>query len=461
MKNIFKLTRSMILNKNLLNQNAIFEDCEILKSYYEDIMNITLKTQTGNNNIKNSLAPKPSPIISNIFNQDLQGVFESLQCNDTDKLRNIIFSMNKKKNQAQCFGLNNFLRREKSKYLSNNIMETIKTLYIEDISNKCQFLWTKYDKIRNILIFYKNKFSEKLKNTIFNIETNSLDDLEKSIKITRYLNHVLLDSVKHYFILLQYVIEYFDKGLENSFILSSEYIEFAETIIHNDLPKEFKEKNRGYPTQLKLNSWVDDFISRMLFIQSWYDREKFQNPLIVYDLSKIYNPSLFISAIIQDYAHQTHSQFENIKYDIMLIGIDQKKAPDRGIYVKGLKLIGANWDYSRGVLIDNQPHESVNAIPCLWIQPRVKFCNNDFIDIEPTNTTSLFQRYQCPVYLYLNKNGFNDEYSYEDLYITTIELSIENSVTYWAEKNVCMICEYDYEEDEFNIMKLEESNTDQ
>eukprot|EP00833_Pecoramyces_ruminatium_P004908 jgi/Orpsp1_1/1178940/evm.model.c7180000067323.1 len=461
MKTIQKLIRGMILNKNLKAQNSIVEDVEIIKSYFDDIMNLTWKTQNGNNNMKNYLAAKISPMIINILNQDLQAVFDSLQSHDINKVQSIIFSMSKKKNQPPCFGLGNYLRREKSKYQSINIIDTIKTLYIEDISNKCQFLWTKYDKIKNILLFYKNKLNEELKNTIFNSEKNLLDDLEKSIKITRYLNYVLLDSVKHYYKLLEIVYEYFNKGLEESFILSSDYNTFAETIIHNILPKEFKAKNRGYPTQLKLNTWIDDFISRMLFIQSWYEREKYQNPLIVYDLSKIFNPGLFIIAILQDYARQTHSLYENVKFDIMLISVEQTKAPDRGIYIKGLKLVGANWDYSRGILTDNQPYETVNTIPCIWLQPHVKFNNNDFTEIEPTNTTSQFQRYQCPVYSYICKKGFNDEFDYNDLYITTLELSIENTITYWTEKNVCMICEYNYEEDEYNILKLGENNSNQ
>jgi hypothetical protein len=368
--------------------------------------------------------------------------------------------MNKKKNHPQCFGLGNYLRIEKSKQQSNNIMQTIKKLYIEDISNKCHFIWTLYDKIKNILSYYINKLNNHLKNTIFDYNKYSLDKIEKNIKITRYLDYVLLDSIKHYYALSRIVFEYFNRGLEDSFIMSPDYKEFAEAIIHNTLPREFKIRNIGYPTQLKLNSWIEDFISRMLFIQTWYDRETFHNPLIVYDISKIYNPSLFIIAILQDYARQTQSLYENVKFDIMLINVNQTKAPDRGIYIKGLKLIGANWDYSRGILTDNHPYESINVIPCIWLQPHVKFNNNDFSEIEPTNTTnaSQFQRYQCPVYSYLHKKNFNNEFNYDDLYITTLELSIDNTISYWLEKNVCMVCEYDDEEEEFNILKLGEQN---
>jgi len=59
--------------------------------------------------------------------------------------------------------------------------------------------------------------------------------------------------------------------------------------------------------------------------------------------------------------------------------------------------------------------------------------------------------------LYLNKKGFNERFGYNDLYITTLELSIDNTISYWTEKNVCMICEYDEkEEEEFNILKVGE-----
>jgi energy-coupling factor transporter ATP-binding protein EcfA2/sulfur relay (sulfurtransferase) DsrC/TusE family protein len=461
MKTIQKLIKGMILDKNLMIQLSRSEDIDILACYFDDIMNIILKNQNGSSNVKNSyLAAKINPIVSNILNQEIQSAFESLQKKDFYKARNTIYSMNKKKNHPQCFGLGNYLRIEKSKQQSNNIMQTIKKLYIEDISNKCHFIWTLYDKIKNILSYYINKLNNHLKNTIFDYNKYSLDKIEKNIKITRYLDYVLLDSIKHYYALSRIVFEYFNRGLEDSFIMSPDYKEFAEAIIHNTLPREFKIRNIGYPTQLKLNSWIEDFISRMLFIQTWYDRETFHNPLIVYDISKIYNPSLFIIAILQDYARQTQSLYENVKFDIMLINVNQTKAPDRGIYIKGLKLIGANWDYSRGILTDNHPYESINVIPCIWLQPHVKFNNNDFSEIEPTNTTnaSQFQRYQCPVYSYLHKKNFNNEFNYDDLYITTLELSIDNTISYWLEKNVCMVCEYDDEEEEFNILKLGEQN---
>ena len=294
MKTIQKLIKGLILDKIFKTQNTYIEDIEIINCYFKDIMNITWKSQSNNSNIKNThTSAKINPLINSIFNQDLQNVFELIQEHDITKAREIIYSMSKKKNRPQSFGLGNYYKKENSKYQSSNIIKTIKMLYIEDISNKNQFLWTKYDRIKNILSYYLNKFNNELKNTIFN-KKNFLDEIEKNIKITRYLDYVLLDSIKHYYTLYHIVIEYFNKGLDSSSITNPDYRSFAEAIIHNIVPNEFKEKNVGYPTQLKLNSWIEDFISRMLFTQSWYDRETFQNPLIVYDVSKIYNPGLFI-----------------------------------------------------------------------------------------------------------------------------------------------------------------------
>jgi len=372
--------------------------------------------------------------------------------------------MNKKKNQASYFGVGNYLKKEKNKQESGKLMETLKQLYVEDVHSPRLLLWNAYDQVRNILQHYLDKFKRELKHTIFSREgttTTTLDDIEKNMKITRFLDYVLMDSVRHYYQLLDVVQEYFEMGLDSDFVLSPNYQPYVEGILGNKVPAAFKVKKLGYPTQLNLNAWIQDFIERMIFIQSWYEREAYQNPLIVYDLSKIYNPGLFILAILQDYARQTHTSFESVKFDIMLVNVDQTKAPDRGIYIKGLKLIGANWDYSKGFLIDNLPHESVNPVPCIWIQPHVKLNNNDFDGVDISNTSSQFQRYPCPVYSFLIKKGFNDEYSYPELLITTLELSVDNSVNYWAEKNVCMVCEYVDEEEEFNILSLVENEENQ
>jgi len=65
------------------------------------------------------------------------------------------------------------------------------------------------------------------------------------------------------------------------------------------------------------------------------------------------------------------------------------------------------------------------------------------------------------VYSFIIKKGFNNEFNYNDLYITTLELSIENSISYWSEKNVCMVCEYIDEEEEYNILTLADEKNDE
>lgn len=65
------------------------------------------------------------------------------------------------------------------------------------------------------------------------------------------------------------------------------------------------------------------------------------------------------------------------------------------------------------------------------------------------------------MYSFIIKKGFNNEFNYNDLYITTLELSIENSISYWSEKNVCMVCEYIDEEEEYNILTLADEKNDE
>jgi len=292
-KIVHKLIKGIVLNRNLKTQSTHGVDTDILINYFNDIMNLTVKTQVTNT--KNShLIGKLNPYISNIMNQDLQATFDALQSHEIDKVHSLILSMNRRKNQATYFGLGNFLKKEKSKRESNNIMASLKKLYIEDINAPRLFLWNTYDKVRGVLQYFLQKFQKELKGTIFNLEKYSLDDIEKNIKITRFLDYVLLDSVKHYYQLLVTVTEYFKKALDPASILNQNYKSQTEEIMSNTLPYLFKVKNLGYPTQLNLNAWINDFIERMIFIQSWYEREAYQNPLIVYDLSKIYNPGLFI-----------------------------------------------------------------------------------------------------------------------------------------------------------------------
>ncbi|KAJ3091583.1 Dynein heavy chain 1, axonemal [Quaeritorhiza haematococci] len=327
----------------------------------------------------------------------------------------------------------------------------------------------------------------------------------------KYIDRVLFDNIRCYRRLFNHIRDsllllkrhtiFYDSSqpVSPSMQTDSESFWLATQICNNEVPSLWTTPNDGgidisYPSRLNLRHWVDDFISRVTFVQQWHfarykDPKNHAKGLVTYDIAKFFRPQAFLQAILLDHAIRVREPVDSVQLEVLVLSSKQISPPERGVYVTGLHLVGAAWDYHRSQLRECKPGDFSINMPCLWFQPAPIAATNTSTsdsnankqqpvgaDIRTNipgttnnNTTSLSKRvrdkYRCPVYIYKPDPSKPDSYVQRDvdgggtessldlksmnrskrktakeLLVWHVDLTAENKRE-WIRRNVHMVCE--------------------
>jgi dynein heavy chain len=101
-------------------------------------------------------------------------------------------------------------------------------------------------------------------------------------------------------------------------------------------------------------------------------------------------------------------------------------APKDGVYVSGISLEGATWNFTGGYLEESRPMELISAMPIIHFKP-----------VEGKRRTgNKHGFYSCPVYMYPIRSGSRERPSY----VVTVELRAGKfSADFWTKRGVAML----------------------
>lgn len=88
----------------------------------------------------------------------------------------------------------------------------------------------------------------------------------------------------------------------------------------------------------------------------------------VYWLSGFTYPTGFLTAVLQTTARKASVPIDTLSFEFSIINLDEKEIlmpPKEGVYVKGLFLEGAGWDFENGCLCEPEPMELIVPMPIL------------------------------------------------------------------------------------------------
>lgn len=106
--------------------------------------------------------------------------------------------------------------------------------------------------------------------------------------------------------------------------------------------------------------------------------------------------------------------------------------PNDGVYVRGLYVEGARWDYATKQLADSRPKELFSEAPVIWFRPMKT------AEIKQQNV------YVCPMYRTSARRGTLSTTGHSTNFVMSVRLPIGNTpASYWTRCGVALLSQLD------------------
>ena len=150
---------------------------------------------------------------------------------------------------------------------------------------------------------------------------------------------------------------------------------------------------KTYPSLKPLGAWMVDLGQRIEFFTMWIDSKLptcWWLPAMTY-------PTGFLTAILQVAARANGVSIDTLSYDNPVLTTSDATTitdyPKDGVYVSGLYLEGATWNFPGGFLEESRPMELVSGLPIIQFKP---------VEGKKKNPKGI---YICPLYMYPIRSG--------------------------------------------------------
>jgi len=153
-------------------------------------------------------------------------------------------------------------------------------------------------------------------------------------------------------------------GFKGELTMSEQMEELADALWKEKLPTWWVKL--GFPSTRPLKSWRVNLQDRCVQLDDWVN-EPLTIPKVV-DLSRLFNPQSFLTAIKQICCQQQGLELDRLQ---VFTEVQKKEAKDveahsrEGAFVTGMFLEGARWDTTSMSLEDSKPKEMFTKMPVI------------------------------------------------------------------------------------------------
>ena len=179
-----------------------------------------------------------------------------------------------------------------------------------------------------------------------------------------------------------------------------------------------------YPSLKPLGSWMRDLALRVEFFTAWVD----DSLPMCWWLPAMTYPTGFLTAVLQVSARMNGVSIDSLSYETPVTISGDKASvtayPKDGVYVSGVYLEGATWNYTGGFLEESRPMELISSMPIIHFKP-----------VEGKRRAAK-GFYTCPLYMYPIRSGSRERPSY----VISVELRAGKfSADFWTKRGVAML----------------------
>lgn len=175
-------------------------------------------------------------------------------------------------------------------------------------------------------------------------------------------------------------------GFKGELTMSESMEQLALSLSQEQIPPRWQKV--AFPSNRGLVSWLQNLMERCAQLEEWTS-DPTSIPKVV-DLSKLFNPQSFLTAIKQICCQQQSMELDKLVVYTEVTKRDKSQIESHardGAYVTGLYLEGARWDVTTGCLEESRPKEMFCPMPVI----NCKACLED--DLKDQKNV-----YICPTY---------------------------------------------------------------
>eukprot|EP00931_Biecheleriopsis_adriatica_P047279 TRINITY_DN27231_c0_g1_i1.p1 TRINITY_DN27231_c0_g1~~TRINITY_DN27231_c0_g1_i1.p1 ORF type:complete len:845 (-),score=153.28 TRINITY_DN27231_c0_g1_i1:29-2395(-) len=216
------------------------------------------------------------------------------------------------------------------------------------------------------------------------------------------------------------------KAVKGIIVMTGELDDMFNSLLNNAVPDIWTKGGIGYPCLKPLNSWFEDMILRFDFFRDWVEG----GIPIAYWISSFYFPQGFLTSVLQGFSRKNMIPVDQLSFEFVLQDTcntsDLEGPPEEGIFIHGLFMDGAAWNYDDMVIDDQEFGTMFVKAPVINFIP--------WQDKKPNP-----EKYRIPIYKTSVRAGTLSTTGHSTNFVLAIEVETEREPSYWILKGAAML----------------------